>query len=197
MIVKPFHNETELLAKIAEGDEYAFKIIYENYYKKIFTYALQYLKSEPESEEVMQEVFLKLWLRDRGSLAINNLDQYLRTLARNRSLDLLRRKMLGNRNDLERAINWQEEHNDTEELIMLNDTRKILDEGVRLLPTQQKLVYQLCHQEGLKYDEAAKVLNLSPATIHTHMKLALRFLRTYVQSRTDIAVFVIIFKLFQ
>ncbi len=190
-------NESELLAKIAKGDERAFKIIFDTYHHKIFLYALRYMKSEPEAEEVAQEVFLKLWMRDPNALPLKSLDGYFHTLVRNRSLDILRRKALENHIDLERAVNWEEAHNDTQELIMLNDTRKILEEGINLLSPQQKLVYQLCHQEGLKYTEAAQALHLSPGTVHTHMKLALKFLRNYLQQRTDIAAFIVIFRLLQ
>lgn len=191
------NTESELLAKIAMGDERAFKIIFEAYHHKIFLYAIRYVKSEPEAEEVTQEVFLKLWLRNRNSLPLNNLDAYFHTLVRNRSMDILRRKALENHTDLEHAVNWQEAHNDTQEVIILNDTRKILEEGINLLTPQQKQVYKLCHQDGLKYEEAAKALNLSPSTVHTHMKLALRFLRSYLQQHTDIAAFIVIFRLLQ
>ncbi|MNL13920.1 RNA polymerase sigma factor SigK [compost metagenome] len=57
-------NENDLLARIASGDEFAFKIIYNRYRPKVFSYALKYLKSESESEEILQEVFLKLWIRE-------------------------------------------------------------------------------------------------------------------------------------
>ncbi|MCD0488101.1 RNA polymerase sigma-70 factor [Pedobacter sp. MC2016-14] len=190
------NQESNLLTRIAQKDENAFKIVYEDYHLKIYTYALKYLKSDIEAQEVMQEVFLKLWLRDSNALSINNLEHYLRMLTRNRSLDVLRRKVLENNADLNKAINWKEEHNDTEESILLNDTQKVLDQAINLLPPQQKLVYKLCRDEGLSYDQVAAQLNLSPATVHTHMKLALKFLRTYVQQHTDILALLVIFKLF-
>lgn len=197
MILSPPQVESELLAKVAKGHVFSFKLIFEAYSRKVFVYALRYVKSEPEAEEITQEVFLKLWLRDSNALPIEKLDAYFQTLVRNRSLDLLRRKALENHNDLERAVNWQEAHNDTQELIILNDTKKILEKGINLLPPQQKQVYKLCHQDGLKYEEAARALNLSAGTVHTHMKLALKFLRGYLQQHTDIAALLVIFKLFR
>jgi RNA polymerase sigma-70 factor (family 1) len=190
-------SERELLSKIAYGDARAFKVVYDTYYRKIFTYAVRYVKSELDAEEIIQEVFLKLWLRDPGSLPISNLDGYFQTLVRNRSLDLLRRKVLADHADLDLAVNWQEAHNDTEELIILQDTKKILDEGITLLTPQQRQVYKLCHQDGLKYEEAANELNVSVSTVHSHMKLALKFLRAYLQQRTDIVILLVILKLMQ
>ncbi|MNY40859.1 Sigma-70, region 4 [compost metagenome] len=53
-------------------------------------------------------------------------------------------------------------------------------------------MYHLCHQEGLKYEEVAERLNISKLTVKTHMQHALRFLRNYVSTHTDIAVLVIL-----
>jgi RNA polymerase sigma-70 factor (family 1) len=197
MAGKEEFSEGELLAKIAEGNQRAFKVIYETYYRKIFIYAVRYVKSDLDAEEIIQEIFLKLWLRDSAALPINNLDGYFQTLVRNRSLDMLRRKVLEDHADLDNVVNWQEAHNDTEELIILKDTKKILDEGITLLTPQQRQVYKLCHQDGLKYEEAAKELNLSISTVHSHMKLALKFLRGYLQQHTDIAALIVILKLLQ
>ncbi|EDM36259.1 RNA polymerase ECF-type sigma factor [Pedobacter sp. BAL39] len=188
-------SEQELLTEIAGGNQRAFKVIYDSYYRKIFSYALKYVKSETDAEEIIQEVFLKLWLRDPNSLPIGNLDGYFQVLVRNRSIDVLRRKVLENHVDLDVAVNWQEAHNHTEELIILKDTKKVLDEGIKLLTPQQRQVYKLCHQDGLKYEEAAKELNLSVSTVHSHMKLALKFLREYLKQHTDIAALLVIFKL--
>ncbi|TKC04389.1 RNA polymerase sigma-70 factor [Pedobacter frigoris] len=189
--------ENNLLERIAQRDESAFRVIYEKYYPRVYTYALRYLKSETDAEEVVHEVFLKLWLRDSSALPIKSLNPYLQTLTRNRSFDMLRRKVLENRRDLSSAVTWHEDHNETEELIILNDTKKVLEKGIELLPAQQKQVYLLCREEGLKYEQVAEKLHLSPATVHTHMKLALKFLRVYVQQHTDIAALLIIYKLFQ
>src|SRR5690606_10084498 len=145
--------------------------------------------------EVVQEIFLKLWQLGTDAAKINNLESFLRTLTRNHSLDMLRKRASEAKADTVLAINWQENHNDTEEQILLNDTKKVLQEAIDLLPKQQRLVYELCGQQGLKNDEVAEQLNLSPLTVRTHMKLALKFLRTYMVRNTDVAVVLIIFKL--
>ncbi|WP_316834171.1 RNA polymerase sigma-70 factor [Pedobacter nutrimenti] len=195
MTIKTFLNESDLLGQIAVKNQHAFKIIYDKFHRKVYTFSLKYVKSEIQAEEIVQEVFLKLWQMKEAVLSIKNLDRFLLTLTRNRALDIIRRKELETRVNIENGKAWKETHNDTEELILLKDTRKVLEEAVNLLPQQQKLVYQLCHQEGLKYDEAAKQLNISPQTVHSHMKLALRFLRSYLRDHTDVTALVIIFKL--
>ncbi|MNY10648.1 ECF RNA polymerase sigma factor SigE [compost metagenome] len=78
---------------------------------------------------------------------------------------------------------------------MLKDTKELLQSGINLLPPQQKLVYQLCHQEGLKYEEVAEKLNLSPLTVKSHMQHALRFLRAYVVKNGDLAIAFLLLKI--
>lgn len=169
MPVSSLINESELLAQIAEGDERAFKIIYEHYYRKVYTYALRYLKSNLLAEEAVQETFLKLWKAGHKLTAINSLNDYIFILTRNHSYEQVRRDALARAADQYRAADWNETDYDTEESILLHDTRRILSEAVSKLPKQQKLVYQLCYQEGLKYEEAAErlhsftLLNYSPS----------------------------------
>ena len=153
-------SEQELLRMVAEGSSIAFKVLYDKYQKKVYSRALFLLKSAVLAEEVLQEVMLKLW---QGAGKINeesNLEAYLSTLTRNRSFQVLRRKVLEAKTSLALGKNWSEGHNETEEQILMEDTRNILAKGIALLPPQQKLVYQLCHIEGLKYEEAARQLQL-------------------------------------
>ena len=195
MSLKPLYNDVELLQKIAHGDQRAFRTIYDRYSRKVYIFALRILNSESLAEEVMQETMLKLWQMGSDLETIHQLEPYLHTVSRNYCYNIFRRQKLEFKFDAELSKDWAETHNETEESILLNDTRKVLQDGIALLPQQQRLVYQLCHQEGLKYEEAAERLNLSAHTVQSYMKLALRSLRSYVSQHTDVAAILIIFKL--
>jgi RNA polymerase sigma-70 factor (family 1) len=186
MPVNSLLNENQLLAQIAQGDQRAFQVIYDHYHQNVYTFALWYLKSAPDAEEVVQEVFLKLWLNAHSIGQLNSLQKYLRTIAGNRALDILRQKARRLKLvPISQDENTHPSHNETEESILLNDYRQILQLGIQQLPQQQKLVYQLCSEQGYKNDEVAIRLNLSPSTVRTHKKLALRFLREYLIKHTD------------
>jgi RNA polymerase sigma-70 factor (ECF subfamily) len=187
--------ERDLLLKIAGRNELAFGTIYNQYHKKIYTFALRLLKSKQMAEEVVQESFLKVWLMGDALNKISNIEAYLVTIARNRSLDALRKQQRESKASFSNTKAWTEAHNETEETIILNDTRGLLQSAVDLLPPQQKLVYQLCHQEGLKYEDAAEKLNLSPLTVKTHMQHALRFLRAHVLKNSDIGIALVLLKI--
>jgi RNA polymerase sigma-70 factor (ECF subfamily) len=195
MLVRSLNNESQLLRKIADGDQHAFKIIYDYHRRTVYSRALFFLKSEALAEEVLQEVMLKLW-QSAGKLTDEtNLGAYLTTLTRNRSFQILRRRVLEAKTEIELRKDWTESHNETEEGILLTDTQKILANGIALLPPQQKMVYELCRVDGLKYEQVAQSMNLSVETVKSYMKLALRSLRSYMKSHTDLAAILIILKI--
>jgi len=170
-------------------------MLYEQYYRKVFSQATRLMRSEEMGEEIMQEVFLKFWRLGPKLNTIANVDAYLKVSTRNQSLNSLRKLAIENKHSQTHLLNYTEEHNETEESILLNDTRKILTDAIQSLSKQQKEVYILCHQQGLKYDQVAEKLNLSPLTVKTHMQRALKQLRVYLQDHGEIAVLLIIFKI--
>lgn len=189
-------SEQELLRRVAEGSSVAFKILYDKYQKQVYNKALFLLRSETLAEEVLQEVMLKLWQNADKLDGNSNVAAYLTTLTKNRSFQFLRRKVLEAKTNILLGQTWSESHNETEEQIFLEETRSVLANGIAQLPPQQKLVYELCHQKGLKYEEVALQLQLSPETVKSYMKLSLRFLRNYIARHTDVAAILIILKLF-
>jgi RNA polymerase sigma factor (sigma-70 family) len=196
MTIRYLEDEYMLLGKVAAGDHDAFKVIYDCFHESVYTFSLWYLKSEAEAEETVQEIFLKLWQLGPELRNINNLDSFLKTLTRNRALDVLRRQAREVRAGVAQSLDWKEGHDGTLEEILLNDTHKVLQAGIALLPAKQRLVYQLCAEQGLKNDLVASQLNLSPLTVRTHRKLALKFLRTYVSKHTDVVALFVVLKLF-
>lgn len=183
-------EEQSLLEKITQGDEVSFRILFDQHRKYIYSYALKILKSEIYAEEILHDVFMKIWQHENLE-AIENLEAYLKTLTKNITFNVLRRIKLELRVNHELSHTWQETHNDTEETIIGNEAVQLLNQGIQLLPPQQKLVYTLCREEGLKYAQVAEKLSLSPLTVKTHMQQALRFLRNYVSKHSDVTMLVI------
>ncbi len=189
-------NEDQLLARVASGDQHAFKEVYEFYFSRTYNFAFYVLHDREAAQEIVQEVMLHIWQMGPQLTGIRSLEAYLKTLAKRKAIDQLRRIALERKISTDQGLQWQESHNDTVEGIILKDTRAILERGIAQLPPQQKAVYQLCQQQGLKYEEAAQQLNIAPATVHRHMKLALKSLRLYVSQHTNITVLLIILRLF-
>lgn len=196
MTAKFLKDENALLEGIAKGDTQAFTVVYNFYQPRIYSFCLPILHSELLAEEVVQETLLKVWQMGVKVRAINSLDGYLKTISRNLAIDLLRKQQLERRIQNESQVDWTEEHNDTEEAIVLNEIRRILEKGIAELPPQQKLVYQYISQEGLLTEEVASKMNITKSTTQTHLKLAKRHLRQYLQKHSDISVLAVLFNLF-
>ncbi|RYY28572.1 MAG: sigma-70 family RNA polymerase sigma factor [Sphingobacteriaceae bacterium] len=174
------NDEKLLLSKISAGDELAFRVLFDLYRSRTYTYALKIAKSVPQAEEILHDVFLKIWLH-KNVQEIENLEQYLKTITRNLALNMLRRQQLEVSANLQMGEDWEEGHIDTENNIALNDSARVLSQAVAQLTPQQKIVYQLCKQEGLKYAQVAEQLSISPLTVKTHMQQILRTLRAYLK----------------
>lgn len=196
MAIQPLFNDDELLAGVSKGDQQAFRLLYECYADPVYIQALRLLRSEDLAQELMQEVFLKLWRMGENITEIQNLEVYLKKMTRNRSLNELRRILRENKTSQGYLEDYMESHNDTEEAIILKETKQVLQTAIALLPAQQREVYQLCYQEGLKYKEAAERLNLPHSTVQSHMKRALQFLRAYLKDHPDLAAIIVLLKLF-
>ncbi|MDP4285962.1 MAG: RNA polymerase sigma-70 factor [Bacteroidota bacterium] len=178
-----------LLLKVAEGNEDAFKQLFKIYYNQLGDYIMRITESEPLTQEIVQDVFLKIWI-NRSSLAdINCFKAYLNVVARNHAFNCLKqiaREKKQNKEWVNTVLHLAS--NDFEESSSA-EAWDLIDEAVELLPAQQKKVYTLSRKHGMKQLEIARELNISLETVKKHMVLALRFLKNHL--RTHIGFFII------
>lgn len=170
-------DEAELLKAIAAGNQEAFTLLFEDRHSKFYTFAFKLTRSRALAEEIIQDVFLNIWINRAALENMLNVDAYLNRITRNLSFNALRnvakdKLMLKELPDDE----FFPDHS-TEQSLAYNDTLSLMQTAIAKLPPQQQLVYRLCHQEGLTYEQAAVKLNLAPSTVHSHMKAALGNLR--------------------
>ncbi|MGK6352012.1 RNA polymerase sigma factor [Parapedobacter sp. DT-150] len=173
------YNERELLAEIAAGDQKAFTVLFQHYHSFVFSFGQKITHSEDLAVEIVQDVFLKIWLDRRRLTQVDRFPAYLNRLVRNYCFNVLRKLANENKAALVLMANSDGEDYSTIERLDYQDVKQILDEAINKLSVQQKQVYQFCHQEGLKYEEVAQRLNISPQTVHAYMKDALRKIRAH------------------
>jgi len=182
----PAFDERNNLEAVAEGDITAFKTLFDGYHHRVYQYGLRLLKNGADAEELVQEVFAKIWF-NRASLAdISNFGAYLRTVSRNQALTWLKRQALDRtlRND-EQAAKSPLLFNDTENTVYYNETRKLISQAVASLPPRQREVFTLCHIQGVKQAEAADSLGISIHTLKAHLQQATQSIKTYLLQHTD------------
>lgn len=183
---KELADEKLILAKIAKGDQQAFGILFNFYRNKVFGYALTILQEDTAAEEIVQDVFIKLWIKRKTLLTIENFGGFLRIIARNDTLNALKKIASEQKNYQIANQNNSDIDSGTENEIQFRETKKLLDAAIEKLPPQQKLVYNLCHIEGLKQKDVAEKLNLSPLTVKTHLRDAVKSIKNYLMLHDEI-----------
>jgi RNA polymerase sigma-70 factor (ECF subfamily) len=190
-------NEEDLFRRLSEGDVNAFTEIFNFYEPRLYPFVLKMTKSENIAEEVVQEVFIKLWT-NRVSLArIENPGGYIFRAASNQTITHLRSK--ARQMSLAKAVahSGGEESNITEESLQLKELQSLVHEAVEQLPPQRKLIYTLSRQKGLKNDEIAEQLGISISTVKNQLTEALRFIKEQLKQHpgTPTIIIMIVMKL--
>lgn len=175
-------------------DDQAFKRLFDSYKNRLYGYVLAIARSPYTAEEITQEIFIKLWLCKDILHEVDNLDGYIFTIARNKTLNHLRKAA----NDVRLLRDLQERaspaNNNVEERALLSDYDRLLRDALSLLSPQRRLVFQLSRDGGLNHEEIAHHLHLSRNTVKNHMVEALRFIRHYLGDHGSLlAIFFFLF----
>ncbi|MEO8415935.1 MAG: sigma-70 family RNA polymerase sigma factor [Ginsengibacter sp.] len=175
----PGYNENELIELIAKGDEFAFSTLVTNYKNRIYSIAFKLTKSTVIAEEIVQDVFLKIWLKRDTLPGIQNFGGYIFIITRNDVYKVLK----------EIAQNYRvtlltDEHQlltklDTSDFVEEKEYNLLLQKAVERLPNQQKQVYKLMKNEGFKRNEVASQLDLQPETVKFHLAQAMKNIRAF------------------
>ena len=187
------YGDVALFSEIALGNEDAFDIFFYRYNTKVYYFILHIVKDSAAAEELIHDVFLKLWLNRKGLQAIENPGNYLFVVAKNHSLHYLEKPAV-KRQPLE-AVSLPDKSN-PEEQLLLKESLALIAEAVRELPDQQRLVFQLSSQQGLSRDEIALKLNVSPHTVKNHLGSARKSIQQYMQAHGKIAGAIVIAHIF-
>jgi RNA polymerase sigma-70 factor (family 1) len=176
---KILDNENELLASIARSDQHAFTILFKHYQPYVYVSGKKLTHSEELATEIVQDIFLKIWLDREQLIVIQSFGAYLNRVVRNHSYNVMRQLAQKAKSTEKLRINSAEADYSTIEQINHNDATKLLNEALQQLSPQQRMAYNLCHEEGYRYEDAALKMDISPRTVHSHMKLALRKIREH------------------
>lgn len=187
------YGDVALFAEIALGDEDAFDVFFYRYNTKVYHFILHIVKDSTAAEELIHDVFLKLWLNRKGLASIENPGNYLFVVSKNHALHFLEKPVV-KRQPLE-SLSVPCTSN-PEDQLLLKEGLALIAEAVRELPDQQRLVFQLSSQQGLSRDEIALKLNVSPHTVKNHLGSARKSIQQYMQSHGKIAGAIVIAHIF-
>ncbi len=191
------HNKsnTDLLRLLKNGDILAFDAIYERYCKRLYCFVLRYIKQESDAEEIVQEVFLKIWeAREKIDLT-TSFNSFLFTIAYNTTISLLRKRV--NEKKYLEHLELRQKINEADEIIEEIDFKELNNQVKSLLDhltPRQKEIFILSREEGLTHEQISQKLNISANTVKNHLVSALAYLKDHMNSSLIInALFVSLF----
>ncbi len=186
---------SELVKLLKKGDVMAFDAIYNKYCRKLHGFVLMYLKQEEDAEEIVQEVFIKIWnSRDKMDVYAS-FESFLFTIAYNATMSLLRKRMTEAKSrEYLKSVQQIEGAEEVIEELQFKELNDQLESLLERLTPRQKEIFHLSREEGLTHAEIAQKLNISESTVNNHLVTILKFLKNNIDS--SLAVSVLFFFLF-
>lgn len=181
------NSDIELTQKIKNGEKDAFRELYERYAPRLYNFAISYLKNDADAEEMVQEVFLKIWDKREMLQENRNIKSFVFKIAVNAIYDIIRKK------NIERAfsdyirLNFDQNDNSAWHTLIFEEMQQKLEELIQQLPEQQKRIFCLNKFEGISSVEIAEKMNLSKRTVENHLYRAISFLKNHFKNESFIA----------
>lgn len=195
MLLNEVSIEKQLFDLIAEGDETAFRDLFNLYTPQLYPMILKVTKVENVAEDILQETFLKLWISRDKLREIENPRAWILRIAYFQAFTFLSKKAIHQKavGKLEDKARLQSQRNDIEETMAFSSLQAVVRKAVSNLPGQTKKIYQLSREQDLKIPEIAKQLNLSEQTVKNTLSRALKFIREYVQRAGHVLFLIALF----
>ncbi|MDD3738638.1 MAG: RNA polymerase sigma-70 factor [Lentimicrobiaceae bacterium] len=173
-------QEKKYIEGLQNGDKEIFEQIFNLYYGRLCQLALRYVKNLPESEEVVQDFFCKLWENKEKITIKTSLNAYFSRSVANMCLNR-HRNIKVERNIIEFTGDEIQESPGINATIVDNELNEKYNEALALMPDRRREIFTLSRFSGLKNSEIAKELNISQKTVESQMTRAFKFLKEYLQ----------------
>jgi RNA polymerase sigma-70 factor (ECF subfamily) len=175
---------------LAQRDEAAFEQMFKTYFKRLHAYAFTILRDEIQAEEMVQQVFFKLWERNENLSLTGSVSSYLYRAVHNESLNYIKHQKVRSNHQLNVAYSMKNEVEHPAKKIMASELEKKIHSALNELPEQCRTIFQMSRFDELKYREIADKLGISIKTVESQMSKALRLLRVKL---VDFLIFILLF----
>ena len=181
-------TQKELIIQLRNGSEKAFAQLYKQYKTPVFRYCVMLTKSEELASEMVQQIFISLWLSHKRIDPEESFASYLFTIAKNKVFNYFRDVS----RDASMRNTWIQNaelfEDTTERTVMFHECSFHLTKAIERLPDRKKAVFMLSRMEGKSYDEMAEVLGISKNTIKNHLVEATKLVKQYLLVNAGISL---------
>ena len=166
----------DLLIHIGNDDTAAYEKLYYAFYPRLYSFALSLIQSRQHAEEIVSDVFIKVWQSRKHLPEVGNISVYLYTSVRNRTIDYLNKErkypvVRYSQDDWEEVLI---ELKDPSDYCISTDLMKKINAAINQLPSQCKIIFKLTKEDGLSYKQVAEIMELSPFTVRNQLAIAIR-----------------------
>ena len=175
---------------LAQRDETTFEQVFKTHFKRLHSYAFTILRDEVEAEEIVQQVFFKLWDRNENLSLTGSVSAYLYRAVHNESLNYIKHQKVRSNHKLHVAYSMKNEVEHPAKKVMTGELEKKIHSALNELPEQCRTIFQLSRFDELKYLEIADKLGISVKTVENQMGKALKLLR---EKLVDFLIFILLF----
>lgn len=188
--------DEDLLQRIIKGDTVAYATVYELFKDLVFAFAYSLIKDRDTAEEVVQQVFFKLWEKREQIDIKQSFPAYIKRITYNHIIDFFRKVKRDTQLQAELQRNMESLCDSHQDMLIRKDLETVYRTAIDMLPAQKKNVYLLAKEENMSYDEIAAEMNISKNTVRNHMTIAIQFVRDYV-SKHYVVSLIFLFVLFK
>ena len=180
--------DSDIIRLIQEGNKKAFQKVFEEYSPKIYHFSLSYLNNVVDAEELVQDVFLKLWDKRETLDHSKNLKAYIYKIAINTIYDVIRRRNVENAFKDFANSSYETSSNNTWHTIIYEEMQEKLDLLISQFPEQRRKIYKLSKEKGLSNDEIALKLKISKRTVENQLYRAISLLKQHFKNESLAAI---------
>lgn len=181
----PPKNEANLIRELRTGSSKAFDTIYHLYFKRLFAYCLKFVKSEEEAEEIVHDVFLRLWKMREEIKQEESLKSLLFIISKSYVINSFQRTIKSQ--SFEDYLDYKDRicaDDESDYELEYNDYLHLVMSKLERLPETQKRVIELTKLQELSIKETAEALSLSEQTVRNQLSLGLKSLRLMLRNET-------------
>jgi len=178
------HSDLALFKLMSQGDQEAFTILYRKHHQGVYNFLLRMIKVPVLAEDLMQDVFLKIWEDCQNIHVTVSFSSYLYQAARHKAIDALRR--IAHEPVLEDEVRHRLASGLDDFMHPAYEWRQyeyLLNQAIEALPPQRRRAFELVRQEGKKYEEAAALMGITRNTLKQHISLAVKSIRQFLMDQ--------------